>query len=96
MAVNSELLSRIKCYVKLQWNFSTKILYCYLNIEQSCKNSDVDFLKLRMLTVFLYLLKHKFFIHEKLIFPAVYGIKKLKLKTCFSQTSKAKKFFPLN
>ena len=27
-----KMLTSIKCYVKLQQHFSTKILYCYLNI----------------------------------------------------------------
>ena len=55
--------------------------------------SPVDFLKLKMLRVLLYLLKHKFHLNEKWIFPANYGTQKLKSKTCFSQTSKVKTCF---
>ena len=31
-AVNAKMLTSIKFYVKLQQHFSTKIMYCYLNI----------------------------------------------------------------
>ena len=32
------MLTTIKCYVKLQQNFSTEIFCCYLNIQQSSEN----------------------------------------------------------
>ena len=43
-----------------------------------------------MLSVIVYPLKHKFRFNKIWIFVAVYGIQKLKTKTCFSQTLKVK------
>ena len=43
-----KMLISIKCYLKLQHHFSTKILYRYLNNRNDMK-SPVDFLKLKML-----------------------------------------------
>ena len=55
--------------------------------------SPVDFLKLKILRVLVYLLKHKFHHNENGIFVAIYGIQKLKTKTFFSQTLTVKMFF---
>ena len=51
---------------------------------------SADFSKLKMLKVLLYLLKYKFHFKKTRIFVAIYGIHKLKTKTCFSQTLKVK------
>ena len=39
-----KMLTSIKCYIKLQQHFSTKILYCSNHVK-----SPIDFLKLKML-----------------------------------------------
>ena len=79
-------------FIKLQQHFSNTILCYSLNIAIMWKSS-VDFPKLKMLRVLMYLLKYKFYFHENWIFVAIYGIKKLKTKTCFSQTLKVKPCF---
>ena len=55
--------------------------------------SPVDFPKLKMLRVLVYLLKYKFHFNKNCVFVALYGIHKLKTKTCFYQTFKVKTSF---
>ena len=78
--------------IKLQQHFSITIFYYSLNIAIMWKSS-VDFPKLKMLRVLVYLLKYKFYFDKNWIFVAIYGIKKLKTKTCFPQTLKIKPCF---
>ena len=72
--------------IKLQQHFST------INILIMWK-SPVDFQKLKMLMVLVYLW-YKFHFNKNWIFVAIYGIQKLKTKTCFSQNFKSKNMFP--
>ena len=51
--------------------------------------SPVDFQKLKMLMVLVYLW-YKFHFNKNWIFVAIYGIQKSKTKTCFSQNFKSK------
>ena len=77
MAINAEILARVL--------YKTATTLQHYNF--------VDFARLKMLTVLLYLLKYKFHYSENWVFVAVYRIQKLKTKTCFSQTSKVKASF---
>ena len=78
--------------IQLQQHFSTTILYCCLNIAIMQK-SPIDFPKLKMLRVLVYLLKQKFPFNKNRIFVAIYGIQRLKAKAYFSQTLKVKTCF---
>ena len=82
----------LEFYIKLQQHFSTMILYWCLNIAIMWK-SLVNFPKLKMLRVLVYLLKYKFHFNKNCVFVALYGIQKLKTKTCFSQTFEVKTCF---
>ena len=82
----------LEFYIKLQQNFSTTILYCCLSIAIMWKSPEY-FPKFKMARVLVYLLKYKFHFNENWIFVAIYGIQKLKTKTCFSQTLKVKTCF---
>ena len=78
----------LEFYIKLQQHFSTAILYCCLNIAIMWKS--VDFPKLKILRVLVFLFKYKFHFNESWIFVAIDGIQKLKTKTYFFQTLKNK------
>ena len=57
------------------------------------QKSPIDFPKLKMLRVLVYLLKQKFHFNKNRIFVAIYGIQRLKAKAYFSQTLEVKTCF---
>ena len=88
MAVNAEMLVRVlsKTATKLQY-------YDFVLFSQHIAimwKSLVDFPKMKMLRVLAYLFKYKSHFNKNWIFVAIYGIQKLKTKTCFSQNFKSK------
>ena len=91
MAVNAKMLTRVlyKTATTLQY-YDFVLLSKHIRIMWK---SPVDFPKLKMLRFLVYLLKYKFHFNKNWIFVAIYGIQKLKTKTCFSQTLKPKTCF---
>ena len=91
MAVNAEMLVRVlyKTATKLQY-------YDFVLFSQHIAimwKSLVDFPKMKMLRVLAYLFKYKSHFNKNWIFVAIYGIQKLRTKTCFSQALKVKTCF---
>ena len=88
MAVNAKLLT------SALYKSATTLQHCdFVLLSKHIAimwKSPVDFPKLKMLRVLVYLLKYKFHFNKNWIFVAIYGIQKLKTKTCFSQNFKSK------
>ena len=61
----------LEFYIKLQQHFDFVLLSKYIAIMWK---SPVDFQKLKMFRVLVYLLKYKFHFNKNWIFVAIYGI----------------------
>ena len=82
MVLNAKMLTRVlyKTATTIQ-DYHVVLLSKHIAIMWK---SPVDFPRLKILGVLVYLLKYKFYFNENWIFAAIYGIQTLKAKTYFS------------
>ena len=87
MVVNAKMFTRVLCKTATTFqHYDFVLLSKHILIMWK---SPVDFQKLKMLMVLVYLW-YKFHFNKNWIFVAIYRIQKLKTRTCFSQNFKSK------